>query len=290
MWFVLSIGALLLMTTYSLLAKFILSRKKDNDPVAYAALFFLIISILSGIVYAVSRSSYPDLFLFRERETTLILLADVSLYTLSGSFYYRALKNLPVSQVAIMYSFVGVYSLCIAIVLGRDLLTFPKVVGAGLIITAVWIISHKKGKFRMDRNMILLLLATLVFALASITDNALVAEKGMSPLFLQFCNFGIPAFGVLCLHLGRIRKIPVVLSDKVNVRMLIVNSVVYFFTYFLIFSAYKYGGKASSVNLIISTEAVFIVIFSTFFLKEKGSLATKLFAGILAVIGVILVG
>lgn len=289
-WFLFSLTALLLMAIYAIVSKFILTRKEENDPIAYTIIIFLGVTLLASITYFLTGIKSSDFELLLNRDSFLPLLVAVVCYSVGPSIYYKVLKTLEASEVTILYSFVGVYSLFIGLGLGTDSITLQKVFGAICIITSVILISWKKQGVQFSKYTFWLFIGTLFYAAGAVADNLVVSKIGLSPLFYQILNFGLPALGVYVLNLPSLKKLVPLVTDKINLKAIALNSVI-FFAYFLsIFYAYAYGGTASGVNLILSAEAILVVLFAILFLKERDRMAQKLSAALIVALGIYLIG
>lgn len=286
-WIIYCFIAILFTVTYSLISKKILSHKDDHDPVAYASTLFVGVAGYSFIFYLISGAQSSDFANLLSSQVLPILILNVVLYSIAPSLYYRALKRLPASEVTILYALTGIYTLILGVTLGMETFFMIRLVGAIFILLSTVLVSFKEGKWKINKYMGMMFVATLVYAAAAITDKIIISKEYFSLLFFQTLSFGIPSILILLINPKSIKYLPKVYRKR-TLFTVFLNALFFFISFFAIYNAYKVGGDTSQVNLVMSTETVAMVIFAAIFLNERKHLFLKIIAAISATVGIYL--
>lgn len=289
-WIFFALLSVILSTTYALIAKKLLTNDDDHDPIAYASSLFLVVAVLSFIAYLLVGYNAKDFAAFSDPDVLLLLAANVILYSIAPSFYWRALKYLPASEVSILYDLTNVYILVLGVSLGTEAFSITRAIGGLLIVTAtilVGIQTQRKKKYTVNRYFWMLMAATILYAGAALTDNAIIANEYFSPLFFQFLNFGIPALLILALNRKSIAHLHKIYTPKVY-RYILLNGLFFFGSFWAIYKAYAVGGLTSSVNFVLSIETLLTVVLASILLKEREHMLIKFICAALASIGIYL--
>lgn len=287
-WYLFATIAVLFSVAYGLISKRILNDKAEYDPISYASLLFISVSIISFVVFVISGGSFNDIRLFSNPYLILALLANVTLYSISPLFYYKALKNLPLSEVTILYSLAGLFALAIGIAFNLESFYLSRLFGGTLIIGAIMIVTKINRAVGISKYTWIMIIGTFFYACAAITDNIIISSKTIPQLLFQAIAFGVPAFLVLLLNPKSINGLKKIFKKKTLLKIVPLNAVFFFVSYFGVYSSYSVGGTPSQVNLFLAAETIVTVIFSALLLKERKSLLPKVLAGILTSVGVYL--
>lgn len=289
-WLIFSSLSVFLSTAYGLFSKIILNKSEDDHPIAYASVLFFTVALYSVIAYFFQGINYKDLESITKTEVLPILIVNILLYTLAPSFYWRALKNLPASEVAILFNISSLYILIFGLILGTETFSLQRVTGGIFIFTATslaGLYTQHKSKFKINKYFFMMMIATLLYAFGAITDNFIITKKYFSPLFFQILNFGIPSVLILLINKNSMQYVSKIYQPKIYKYMML-NSLFFFGSFWLIYKAYEAGGVASEVGFTLSTETILVVILAAIFLKERDHLKIKMFAAGLVCFGLYL--
>jgi drug/metabolite transporter (DMT)-like permease len=287
-WLLFAIISISFSVTYSLISKKLLTKDEESHPIAFASSSFLIVAIYSGILYLLNGPDANDFRNLSDPALLPLLAINLLAYSIAPSFYWRALKYLPVSEVGILYSLTGFYALFLGVALGKEEFSVARLLGGLLIIAAIALVSLKKQPWSTGKYFLMLVVATAFYAIAIVTDKAIIDTGKLSPIFFQMLNFGIPAIIVLVINRVKWSDIKPVWSRS-SVPLICINALFFFFSVFTIYKAYEAGGEASQVNLVVATEVVILVTISSVLLDERKNLLKKVIAAILAMIGIYLI-
>ena len=81
-----------------------------------------------------------------------------------------------------------------------------------------------------------------------------------------------------------------IVRRKGNIKLLIVNTVIFLVYFNFIFRAYNSGLQTSVVSFILAAETSFVTLFSFIFLKDRENVLVKIVGGVLVTAGLILIG
>jgi drug/metabolite transporter (DMT)-like permease len=245
-------------------------------------------SFFASIFYFFTSYHSSDFLSLFTPQVALFLVLDISAWALGSWIFYPAYKQLPISEITIANSLQGVFSLLFGLLIFKtEIFHLSRLIGALLVIGSVALINQEKGKWKYNTFTLLLIAGTVLFGLATVVDNVIIARQYFSSVaFLMIFNFGITAFAVLALNPKTIKNLHAMYKDKKAFMIVVISSFISALTFFLVYNAYKLHIVASQSNLILSSQTVLIVLLGSLFFNEKQHLKKKLIAGIIATIGV----
>lgn len=291
-WSIFAFLAVIFSVSYGLISKGQLNNEEDHNPIAYASALFLCVSIFTAAVYVISGSDLQaDLAGFKSSEAVLLLAANFSLYSIAPSFYWRALKNLPVSEVSILYDLTALHILIFGVALGTESFNLSRLAGGLLIVSAailLGIATSRKVQFKVNRHFWMLIIATFLYALAAITDNVILTKDYFSPLFLQILGFGIPSILILILNPKAVAHLAKIYRPQ-TYKFIVLNALFFFGSVWAMYQAYDVGGPTSGVSFIGATETILTVTLAGILLKENEHIKLKVLCAVIAGIGVYLI-
>jgi drug/metabolite transporter (DMT)-like permease len=290
-WYIFAFLSVAFSVFYGLISKKLLNDKNDHNPIAFASALFATVAIISLITYLLTNPDIQsDVTAFTNRDTLWLFGASMIMYSIAPSFYWRALKKLPASEVSILYDLTTVYIFIFGVMVGTESFSATRMMGGIFIVGAVLILGFsnaKKNKFKVNRYFWMLMAATFFYAMAALIDNIVISQGRFSPLFFQALTFGIPSLLILLINKKAIEHLKYVYHPKVY-KYILINAVFFFASFWAIYKAYEVGGVTSEVNFVASTETILTVVLASVLLKEKENLWIKVFCSILAGIGIFL--
>ena len=274
-----------------LFVKTVLKTKSTSDPIAYAVISFILGSIYAAIFYEFTSFHIQDINSLFTPHVGIFVLLDICAWALGTCFFYPAFKHLPVSETSIVYSLEGFFALIIGLLIFKtETFHLLRLFGGMLILGSVALVNQEKGKWKFNKYTLLLIVSTIIFGLATVLDNVIIAKKYFSSaFFFIILNFGITGLAVLLFSPKTITQLHTIYADKKAFLTVCITSFSTFLTFFFVYNAYKFNILASQSNLILSTQTVLIVLLGSFFFHEKKNFHKKLVAGIIATIGVFLI-
>lgn len=283
LWFPLALLATLGMAAYVILSKQMLTTAK-TAAVGYAAL----IQTLVGL-FSLALLPFFGVQATLNRESIFLTLLVGLLYTFTSGAYYLAMKHLEASRLTILVSLDAVIIQLAAFFLLGEPLTLGKILAVLLIFLAIILITLSPETFRLALNRydLLALANATVYSLNTLIDKYLLTHY-YSPLTYQVPNYLLPGLFLFLLFPRGRQTARLFFQPRKRRVTLLLAATTLFFTFLAVFSAYQQGGEASRILPILGTQTLLVVILGAIFLKERGNLARKLLASLLAIAGIFL--
>lgn len=288
-WIFFALLSVAFSATYSLISKKLLTDEDDHDPVAYASTLFGAVAIIGAAVYAFTSFDMNDFTALSQPDVLWFVFLNVLFYSIAPSFYYRALKHLPASEVSILFDLTTLYIMIFSVSFGVERFSIWNLLGGICIISAAIVVTlaSTKMKFSVTKYFWMMMIATVMYAIAAIVDNIIISRNYLSPLFFQVISFGIPAVLVLMLNPRSRHHLHKLYIPRVY-KYIFLNAVFFYLAFWAIYQAYFVGGTPSQVNFMTASETVVTVFLAAFLLKEKDHFKAKLIAAALASLGIFL--
>ncbi|OGG08875.1 hypothetical protein A2154_04090 [Candidatus Gottesmanbacteria bacterium RBG_16_43_7] len=277
-WFWLSLVYVLFLVCAELINKVSITDKRIDEVVFGASvqlttgIFCLFLSFFLGWNFTFSTES-------------VVLFAGMSItYIVAVSMYFRGLKHIDISRVSILSSLGSIWSLIMGLVILREQMTLMKVIGVLCIGAAGVVVSLKKQKVQLDLYTLLILGATVFYALGAVFDKRLNSYG--TPLSYITLSFSFVGIGILLVFANRTKA-----AFKKTFKMMqfwrgiLVNGALYSLGFTALFEAYNRGGEVSRLYPITHSTAVMVPILGIVILKERGNVVQKMLAT-----GILLVG
>ena len=208
------------------------------------------------------------------------------LYCLGNIFLFKGFQKAEASEVSVLFTSAGIWTVIAAIIILGDRITAVKVMGIALILSGVTVINIRKSRWQMNRGHIFALLSALCFG-TSFVNDAVVLKTFTSLDTYMILVFIIPALFTLVLHPSSIRSINK-LTTANKIIPITVCSLLYAIATMTFYHSYTAGGKASVISVLQQMSIVFAVCLSYVFLKERDRLLNKIVGTLLTIGGALL--
>jgi len=279
-WFALSIATLVL-SAFSTLVQRVMMKKQESHPVVFMVLFqFFITTLLIGY-FLVTRDSIPNLLGLIPN-----FVINVLLVTLGSLYMFEAIKLTEASDFTIIYSTSSIWALLPAVLFLNEVVDLPMLLGTGLIVLGVVLVSmRKKGSFTFHKGYLYSLVSAFGFGVAFVNEAFIVRQIGLMPDLL--INFFTPGLLILLLKFKLFTKdnLKKALSRDSSIQ-LAVFSLLYLASALTIFRAYEIGGNATQIYPISNAAPILTVVLATLFLGETKNIPKKVLAVLLTFLGV----
>lgn len=210
----------------------------------------------------------------------------VILYGAGNVLIFKSLKIVEASEFTIVFTTRSLWTILAAVVFLGESFSSTRLVGTGLILSSVALVSWQKG-LKLSHGTLISLLAALSFGLAFVNDAFMIRNFDV-PSYLAFA-FIIPALAVWAVTPNSTSKIKTMLTKDFMVKLGILG-ILYAVSAITIFLAYQIGRNAAQIAPLNQTATIVTVVLAIVFLKEKAQLARKIIGAALSFIGVVLVG
>jgi uncharacterized membrane protein len=213
----------------------------------------------------------------------LIIIASI-FYALNDRLQTTARKHLPVSTYSIINQFTTIFLIAIGLVIFKEPLVTTKLVGAGLILLANILLVYKRDGVKINRNIWVAILATLVFSVAISVDIGISKQFNL-PFYIMLTLI-IPA--VMVFFVERIKTKEVVDEYKSKSKnWYLITGVSWGLAIFFSLRSFNFGNVTTIVPLQ-ATAVLLNVLMAYLFLGEREERLKKIIAAGLVIVGVYL--
>lgn len=212
----------------------------------------------------------------------ILLFVACVFYALNDRLQTTARKHLPVSTFSILNQLATVFLFLIGITIFREPLAPMKVLGTILILVANMLLIYKRGALKIDRNVIISVLAVLFFSIAISLDIG-ISEQFNLPVYIMLTLI-IPALMIVFAE-----KIPTKeISEEYNSaarKYYIITGCAWGLAILFSLRAYQLGDVTTVVPL--QATAVILNVLAAYILQnEREDRIKKILAACLVVAGV----
>lgn len=212
----------------------------------------------------------------------------IFLYIFANFFLFKTFKIAEGSIVSLILITSSIWTIIFSMIFIGETLNLLGFLGIALIILALGILNRKGlSDFKsLGKGEIYAIIAALFFGIALGNDFYIIGDK---PIYMYAAlSFFLPGIGTIALFYKEAPKAKQFLNPK-NFQFLLGLSTFYGISLASTFEAYQRGGEAIFISPITQLSIFIIIGLSWVFLGEKTALKDKLIAGIIAIIGVILI-
>lgn len=215
----------------------------------------------------------------------LWLLASIVFYAIADRLNATVRRGLEVSTFSIIEQVKTVFIITLGLLFFKEPFVWTKILGAILIVATNVFLLYQKGKFVINKYVILELLACLSISIANFIDIG-ISEQFNLPIYIAL-TLMIPAIFIIVLERIKLKEIKEEFMEG-NKKAILITSGIWGFMILFFLQAYQYG-TVTTVTPIASLSVVFNVIAGYLFLKERNDITKKIIAGILIFISIFLV-
>jgi uncharacterized membrane protein len=276
-WLHYTMLSIIFFTLLNVFQRVLATKSRDSRA---SAIWFNIFGAIVAIIFFLMRSSSITFSFPQSVYAYIGLFASLIFYGLYERGRFKAAKQLPasilvtISNVSVVVSFIG------SLILYKETLMIQKIIGATLVISALFLVtqSAKKQKYSIkDISFALLIYVYLGFGW--MLDKLGVLYFGLETFMLL-----VWIFPILVLVYPKIKW--TVLKHElvlVNWRMFVLASLNVIGYYFMLQAFTE--AEATRVIPLVQTSTIFTVLLSSIFLHERQELGKKILAAGLAVMG-----
>jgi len=254
-------------------------KEEKSDPVTSSIIFQLLLGLGSTIIALIVGFHPPPAYLWP------YFLAAGFLYAFGSLFFFRAIKTIGASELAILGGAGTLVTLIVSFVFLSERLSPTQWLGAVFILTAIVIVNYERESFRFHKGVLLALAGTSCYGLAIVFDGYILRTVDAIS-YLPLSSF-LPA---LVLILIFPKKIPALIQ---NIRQINVNLGIYSALYVISAEAFytpiQNGALVSQVSSVGRVSIILTVILAMIFLKERSHVGKKVVGAILTTVGILLI-
>lgn len=194
-------------------------------------------------------------------------------------------RMLDVSTYSILSQLSTVFVITWGIIFLKETIVLKEIFGAFLILLGNVFVLYKKGKFELNKYVIIHLLGTLSMSIAISIDVGISKQFNLS-LYVSFILF-VPALLLLVFERIKVKDIISELKNG-NSKAILLIGMIWGVAIIERLRAYSFG-TVTTIAPLIAIRTILNVFAAYFVLKEKDSLWKKIVAALIVVAGTILI-
>lgn len=206
-------------------------------------------------------------------------------YTIAGRLNTDVMKGVEVSTYCILRQIPTVFTTIGGVLFFNENFVITRFIGAALIILSNIIIFYKKGDFRVNKYLLLGLLANLLTSIGRMLDIS-ISDKMSLPVYSSLVLI-VPA---LLTWIAERIKFSDIKEEYINgdKKAILICGSVWGLMMISLLKAYQLG-QVTTVAPLAALSVLVNVIVGYIFLKERGNMIKKIISAILIVIAIILI-
>lgn len=258
----------------------VLLKKVESDPVVFAIFEPLIAGAIVGAFTLIRGFSFAN---FSDLLPNFGLM--IVLYALGSVFYYTGVKLIEASEFTILFSSRTIFTIVGAILILNERLESLQVLGAGLILFSVVLITleKKRQKLKFRRGEVFCLGSSALFGLGFVND-AYILQRFDATLYLTLALIA-PALFVWVFNPKAALKYKLIFGVK-NFPGVFLLAALYSVSGISFYFAYQVGRNAAQLSALDQLATVLAVFLAIIFLKERDYVVRKIIGALVSFIGV----
>lgn len=240
----------------------------------------IILQVLAGILVLLLVPFFPMQFPTDWRIYLFLTIACI-FYAINDRLQTTVRKNMEVSVFTILNRLSSVFLIIIGLTVFHEPTSFAKIIGAILILSTTFLLSHQHGQFKIDKYFVLIAIARLAVAIALSIDINISTHFNL-PIYIMI-TLMMPA-----LIIKVSEKIPI---QHITAEFKTGNKKYFFLTsaswaLFVVFAIRAYQFSTFSLITPLAATTVLINVFiATLFFGERKDIARKILAATITIIG-----
>lgn len=257
----------------------VLMTDKKSDPISYTIVFCFILGGLT-LIFALFRGFHLPAFGFN----LLYFLLSVILWAIGTTLSFKALQLLESSEVTILTSVRALITIFGSIIFLHEFFSIRKSIGTIIILGSIFLVAHLKRGFSFNKGVFFALLSALFCGAAVVVD--VINMKGYDPVsYLAVINILIGSV-LLVYYPKAIKQWKMFIAPSFLSKMIPLGTFS-FAQASMYYTALSFG-PTSQIAPINQAQVIITVLLAAVILRERDHLKVKIFASILAVVGIIL--
>jgi len=255
-------------------------KGEKSDPLVSAIIFQFLCTIITGVYTLFRGFVAPPL-----AALWLNFLLSTVFYALGTLTYFRAAKKIGASEIAIISASSAAVTIVASIIFLSERFTLEQGIGTLIIIVSVVLVEMKK-RLAVNSGAIYAALGASFYALAVVSDTYIL--RRYDPVSYATIMLFLPGVLLLVVQPQVVRKFAQGINRKYLLNMFFYSALysVQAITYYM---ALSMGAHASQMGPIFKAEIILTILIAAIFIKERENLGLKIFSGVLATIGVLLI-
>ena len=277
-WIIFVILYLILVVIYNQFYK--ISTKRLTKPGALIVLLQIIGALAVLLVSPLFEIKFPT-----DIKVYMFLGLALIFYSISDRLNTTVMAGIEASTFSIIIQLSTVFMIFAGLIFLKEPFIVNKLIGAFLIIASNILIFYKKGEAKLNKYIILGILANICYTIALFLDVN-ISNNFNLPFYITI-SLGIPAILISIIEKIKISDIKNEFING-NKKAICITGITWSLSILAQLRAYQLG-DVSVVAPLCALSVILNVIFGYFFQNEKGNLTKKIIAALLIILGIILI-
>lgn len=257
-----------------------IATKSLTTPGALTILLQIIGSISILLLIPFFEIKFPD-----DPKIYLFFALSIFFYTLTDRLNTTVRSGIEVSTFSIIQQLSTVFMIFAGIFFFKEPFILNKFIGAILIVFSNMLIFYQKGERKLNKYIVLGLVANLFLTIALFLDVN-ISDNFNLPIYAAL-SLGIPAILIFIFERIKLSDIKNEFKNG-NKKAMFITSISWSLAIVSQLRSYQLG-NVSVVAPLCALSVILNVIVGYFLLKEKENLPKKIFAALLIILGIILI-
>lgn len=277
-WIIFVILYLILVVIYNQFYK--ISTKRLTKPGALIVLLQIIGALAVLLVSPLFEIKFPT-----DIKVYMFLGLALIFYSISDRLNTTVMAGIEASTFSIIIQLSTVFMIFAGLIFLKEPFIVNKLIGAFLIIASNILIFYKKGEAKLNKYIILGILANICYTIALFLDVN-ISNNFNLPFYITI-SLGIPAILISIIEKIKISDIKNEFING-NKKAICITGITWSLSILAQLRAYQLG-DVSIVAPLCALSVILNVIFGYFFQNEKENLTKKIIAALLIILGIILI-
>ena len=224
-------------------------------------------------------------FVFPPLKSILVLGAVVIIYAFTDRLNIEVRYGLDPSIFSMLKQLSTVFLIILGFIFLKEKLVLKRVIGAGIIVFANFLLAFEAGKFKINRYFIMAVISNLLFAVAMLI-NVNISDNFNLGIYTM-CTVLFPAILIFIFEKHSVKELKKEFK-RYNKKDFLISAFTWCLMLISSVRAYQIG-NVSVVAPLPTLTAILNTAYEYFINKNKSKFIQKLIASILILIGVLLV-
>lgn len=207
------------------------------------------------------------------------------IYTSATILMFKALEKTQAPEFIVLFSFRTIIAIAVSSLILKEFLSMWQLGGIALIIASIGIVMGRHFLTKIEVGEKLTLLSAFLFGLGFANDRTLsVYFDHQTYLLIAFL---LPSIGIALYTIPNAKKVLEVAQSRIMIPIVIMATISTISTV-MFYMAIFVAPTLAQVAAVNQTQIILTILLSSLILRERSHLWLKLFAGVLSLVGVLL--
>ena len=281
MWLLLTFISVISRAVYGVMTK-VLSSKMNVSIYTQALLPSVYAMLISIIVLLVGKMEFSV-----EKGNMMLVLLVVIPQGLGNIVYYKAMQYLTSGTAQISFSSILGFNVILSMIFLHYRLSVVNSIGIILLALAILSVAHGRIEFH-PKGVALMIFSTFLFSIFQLATAQLSPfVSTMAYLIISYSGAALVVFVMKSNII--VQDVSKLLNNKKLLLIPLFTALPSLGNFLFAYYAYRAAPEPAKVAMLLTSQTVFAVIISYFFLKEREHVLRKIFAALLVLASAVLI-